>query len=90
MCRFCSKKGLAARFAGVVLVYVPPEAQRQRLMARDGLDAAAAAQRLAAQLPLDDKRQHSRWVIDNHGSLAHTHAQVLAVVQGMRAEGPCT
>lgn len=61
---------------GVILVYVPREVQVRRLMARNGLDRAQAEERLAAQLPLDDKRQHATWIVDNSEELARTRAQV--------------
>jgi dephospho-CoA kinase len=72
---------------GVVLVWVPREVQKARLMARDGLDEAAAEARLAAQLPLDEKRQHATWVVDNSGELTSTRAQVEAVWRAMLARG---
>jgi dephospho-CoA kinase len=72
---------------GVVLVWVPREAQKARLMARDGLDEAAAEARLAAQLPLDEKRQHATWVVDNSGELGTTRARVEEVWRAMLARG---
>jgi dephospho-CoA kinase len=72
---------------GVVLVWVPRELQKARLMARDGLDEAAAEARLAAQLPLDEKRQHATWVVDNSGNLEGTRAQVEEVWRAMLARG---
>ncbi len=63
----------------VVVVWVPRELQRARLMARDGLDREAALLRLAAQMPLDDKRALATHVIDNSGSLEQTRRQVAAV-----------
>ncbi len=72
---------------GVVLVWVPREVQRARLMARDGLDEAAAEARLAAQLPLDEKRQHATWLVDNSGNLEATRAQVEEVWRAMLARG---
>ena len=65
----------------------PAPVQRARLMARDGLDEAAAEARLAAQLPLDEKRPHATWVMDNSGDLASTRAQVEQVWQAMLARG---
>lgn len=62
----------------VWLVYVDPDTQLQRLMERDHLTRAAAAQRIAAQLPLADKRAYARVIIDNCGSIAETRAQVTA------------
>jgi dephospho-CoA kinase len=72
---------------GVVLVWVPREVQKARLMARDGLDEAAAEARLAAQLPLDEKRQQATWVVDNSGSLEATRARVEEVWRAMLARG---
>jgi dephospho-CoA kinase len=72
---------------GVVLVWVPREVQKARLRARDGLDEAAAEARLAAQLPLDEKRQHATWVVDNSGELGTTRARVEEVWRAMLARG---
>jgi dephospho-CoA kinase len=46
-------------------VYAPPDVQVRRLQERNHLDEAAARQRLAAQLPIDDKRARATWIIDN-------------------------
>jgi len=72
---------------GVVLVWVPREVQKARLMARDGLDEAAAEARLAAQLPLDEKRRHATWLVDNSGSPEMTRARVEEVWRAMLARG---
>jgi dephospho-CoA kinase len=56
-------------------------------MGRDGLDEAAAEARLAAQLPLDEKRQHATWLVDNSGDLGATRAQVEEVWSAMLARG---
>jgi dephospho-CoA kinase len=61
-----------AMFEGVLLVYAPREVQIERLRERNGLDEAAALQRLAAQLPIDEKRDRATWVIDNSGDLDAT------------------
>ena len=65
-----------AMFEGVLLVYAPAEAQVERLRERNGLDEAAALQRLAAQLPIDEKRGRATWIIDNSGSLDATSQAV--------------
>lgn len=61
-----------AMFEGVLLVYAPPEVQLRRLRERNGLDDAAALQRLAAQLPIDEKRDRATWIIDNAAGLDAT------------------
>jgi dephospho-CoA kinase len=81
------ENGLHAGMNGVVLVWVPRELQKQRLMARDGLGAEAAEARLAAQLPLEEKRRHATWIVDNTGDLNSTRAQVEEVWRAMLARG---
>ena len=66
----------AGSFEGVLLVYAPEDVLLARAIERDGLDAAAARQRLRAQLPIEEKRTRATWVIDNTGSLADTERQV--------------
>lgn len=70
---------------GVILVVADPVAQRERLMQRNRLSAEEADARIAAQLPLSQKRPHATWVIDNSGSRDATRAQVDALWQQLRA-----
>jgi dephospho-CoA kinase len=65
-------------FEGVLLVYAPVAVQIERLRERNGLDETAALQRLAAQLPIDEKRARATWVIDNSGDRAATERAVAA------------
>lgn len=77
--------GWAKDFAGVIVVDVPPEVQLERVMARDKLSAEDAKRRLAAQMPLDEKRAHATWVIDNRGTREETRARVKELVANLRA-----
>jgi dephospho-CoA kinase len=70
------ENGLERELDGAVVVWVPREIQRERLMRRNGLSFEEAEQRIAAQASLDDKRQRASWVIDNSKDLAATRAQV--------------
>ena len=70
------ERGRDSAFPQTLLVYAPAGVQMWRLQDRDGLDETAARQRLAAQLPIDDKRPLATWVIDNGGTLTETAAQV--------------
>jgi dephospho-CoA kinase len=54
----------------VVVVWAPPDVQRARLAARDGLLAADADARLAAQLPIDEKAARADFVVENVGPVA--------------------
>ncbi len=75
------ENGLHEGMNGVILVTAPLEAQRQRLMARNAFTEQQANERIAAQLPLEQKRKFATWVIDNGGTLAGTQAQVEEVWQ---------
>ena len=61
------------------MVWVDPATQLQRLTERDGLSVEDARQRIAAQMPLDDKRARADYVIDNTGSREATRRQVEAI-----------
>jgi dephospho-CoA kinase len=50
--------------------------QIQRTMARDGCTRAEVERRLAAQLPIEEKRALADFVIDNSGTMAETEQQV--------------
>ena len=52
------------------VVDVPEAVQRSRLMARDGLDAAAADARIAAQMPRAERLARATRVIENQGDMA--------------------
>ena len=57
-------------------VYVPVEAQRQRLQRRDGHSEPEIAARIASQWPIDEKAGRADVVIDNSGSPSQTRQQV--------------
>ena len=66
-----------ALYEGVMVAYAPADVQLQRLMTRDGIDEAAARQRLSAQIGIEEKRARAAWVIDNSGPLDATREQVV-------------
>ncbi|MFZ0406884.1 MAG: dephospho-CoA kinase [Cyanobium sp.] len=68
--------GLQELCSEVWLVSCDEATQRRRLMARDGLSAEAAGQRLAAQWPLERKRALADVVIANDGSRDDLRAEV--------------
>lgn len=70
----------AAGADAVMVVSVPEEVQKQRLMARNNLSEEAALKRIISQMPLAEKRQLADYVIDNAGTIAETYAQVDAVL----------
>ena len=70
----------------VIVVWVDPQTQLRRLLERDGLTEEEARQRIAAQMPLDEKRARADVVIDNNGSRENTRRQVEAIYRRYAAE----
>lgn len=68
--------GQADAFRPLIVVHLSAEAQRARLMARDGLSAADAQARMDSQMPLAEKLALADFAIDNSGTRAQTQAQV--------------
>ncbi|XP_009791107.1 dephospho-CoA kinase isoform X1 [Nicotiana tabacum] len=64
----------------IVVVWVDPETQLQRLMTRDGSTEEEAKSRINAQMPLDLKRSKADIVIDNTGTLAALHEEFQKVL----------
>jgi len=62
-----------------IVVWVDEATQLARLTARDGLDSGAARARIAAQLPLAEKKSLADYVIDNSGTRGETRRQVEAL-----------
>jgi len=69
--------GWAGEFDRTVVVYALPSLCRDRLMARDGIDAAEAIRAIAVQFPLDNKALLADHVIDNSGTWQDTCLQLL-------------
>lgn len=60
----------------LLVVYVPPEKQIERLAERDGISVEEAANILKSQLPIDEKLGYADYVIYNDQSLDETRKQV--------------
>ncbi len=69
----------------VILVACDPETQRQRLMERDRVDAAAAQKTIDAQMSLGEKRRLADYIIENDGTVADLKQQVRAVLAKIEA-----
>lgn len=70
------ENGLQDAFATILLVYAPPDLQLRRLVEGRGFTDEDARARIAAQLPMAEKRGRATYVIDNSGSPAETRRQV--------------
>ena len=80
------ESGRHARFDRMVLVEASEAVQLERLMARMGLSREEAMQRIRSQMPLEEKRRHAKFVIENGGSLEETERQVRAVWEQLRIQ----
>ncbi len=68
--------GAEERVDRILLVKIDPQIQLKRLMAREQIDEAAACQRIAAQMPQEEKIKLSDEVIDNSGTVEESLRQV--------------
>lgn len=68
--------GAESRVDKVLVVTIDPEEQLKRLRARDRLSDVTAQQRMAAQMPQQEKVNRADFVVDNSGSVDETLKQV--------------
>lgn len=78
--------GRQCAFDMVVVAACEPDEQLRRLVAREGMDGAAARARLAAQWPLAEKVRLADFVIRTDGSFAETDRQVDALVRALNSQ----
>ena len=74
--------GFDKKLEYLVVTWCTPEQQLARLTqsgAGRGLTTEQARQRIAAQMPIEEKRQRADEAIDCSGTLEHTRAQVIAL-----------
>ena len=77
--------GLRKYFDRVVVCWCRPQQQLERLQLR-GLSLEQAQQRIAAQMPMDEKRRLGDDVIDCSGSIEETQRQVEALLAKLEQE----
>lgn len=78
--------GAVDRVDEIWVVYVDTETQLERIQKRDSVSREDAEKRIAAQMPMNEKRAFGRIVIDNSGDLEELKSRVTAV---LKAEGFC-
>ena len=71
-------------FDFVVVTVAPPEVQLQRILERDRTSVEEAGQRIAAQMPADEKAARGDFVIRTAGSKADTDCQVDELLEQLR------
>lgn len=60
----------------VAVVYVPPDIQLSRVMGRDKTDTDTAKQKIASQIPIDQKVKMADFKIDNSGDIGNLKKNV--------------
>jgi dephospho-CoA kinase len=81
------EKGMHMQCMGTILVDVSESIQLERLMARDKLTEREALLRMAAQMPMSEKRKLASVVVTNAGSLAFTAAALTAAWASLVGDG---
>jgi len=76
--------GYSRQLDKLVVTWCRPEQQLERLLAKGQLSRQQAEQRLAAQMPSEEKRRHADFVIDTSGTRESVSLQVDAVLAELR------
>lgn len=77
------ESGFHRDFRRLILVTCTLAQQVDRLMARNGLSREQALQRIALQMPLEEKRAFATDIIDNSGTIEKTRLQVDALFEDL-------
>jgi dephospho-CoA kinase len=78
--------GGARNMDRLVVVYADEATQRKRLMVRDDISEAEAAQKIRSQMPLEEKVKQAHYVVDNSGAREETERRVREVHQALLAD----
>jgi dephospho-CoA kinase len=74
-----------ADFDRIIVAACPPSQQLERLIARDGLSIEQAQQRIAAQMPIDEKRRWADDVIDTSVTIEAIDLQIVELWGRLRS-----
>jgi dephospho-CoA kinase len=77
--------GSYRRFDKLIVSWCPLETALVRAMARSGWPEAEARQRLARQMPIEEKKSYADYLIDTSGSMAETIEQTKVVYAALRS-----
>ena len=77
------EKNLEKLFNCVIVVYVKPEIQIERLIKRDGIKEEEAKRKIALQLPIERKKEMADVVIDNSDGIECTRKQVEKIAESI-------
>ena len=69
----------------VILVYVKPEVQLERLMMRDSYTEQEALARIRAQMPIEDKKGLADYIVDNNNEFIETEEQLNKIIRKLHS-----
>ncbi len=69
------------RVDAIAVVTASPEVQRQRVLARPGMNEERFRQTLARQMPDEEKRRRAHFIVDTGRGLDHAHRQVRDIMR---------
>ncbi len=75
------ERALTPGLSELIAVVCEPSLQLDRIVARDGLDTAAASDRIAAQATNERRREVADHVVENDGDLAALRAEVETLLE---------
>ena len=73
------------RFDKIIVVWCQPEIQIERLMKRNNFSRAEAEQRIAAQMPQEEKKRYADFLIDTSDGFDEARRQTEAVFKKLAA-----
>jgi len=76
--------GTERLYDAIIVTACEPDEQVRRIIARDHVTDAEAQQRIAAQLPIQEKVRRADYVIRTDGTHAETDAQVAAIYEALQ------
>ncbi|HEU4767499.1 MAG TPA: dephospho-CoA kinase [Pyrinomonadaceae bacterium] len=75
------------RFDKLIVVHCRPEVQLERLMLRNNLSLAEAQQRIATQMPQEEKQKYADYLIDTSDGFEPTRKRTVEVFNELRKHG---
>jgi dephospho-CoA kinase len=75
--------GISGRFRKMIVTWCRPEQQLERLMNK-GLTREEAERRIAAQIPVEEKKRRADFVIDSSGPVENTRGQVERIYSSLQ------
>jgi len=70
----------------IILVYTSPQSQIERLVKRDSLSLGDAQKRLASQIPIEKKKKHAHYIINNEEPSEQIEKKVKEIFQDLKRE----